>query len=190
MSHTQNTPYSANDLASKYHRVLGRCCYYADIDCVNSKEGSEDNMCIDFTYDKDGPKVTHIIDWKYPGESISTKYAGIQIQKHIADTLKVPFFIAITYLGDEHPVKTFYVIPANAMALAYFERCKLLPGGAYFSLKTMSKFQHALRNKKWNPEEEIHPANLAAVNLPEGTTLRQLPSDIKPYDLPKITILP
>ncbi len=185
MSRQSNTDFKANESASDYHRILGKCCYYSDLDMTEADSGSEEAMCISYTYDNKNIKPVAIIDWKYPGKSLSDKYSAVQLRLTIANSLNIPMFFCITYLDEQYPIKCFYVIPINLNAKHYFRRCGLVWQGEWMSVKTFSKFQHGLRNKTWNGEEEIDPKNAAACGLSVGK-LKDLPNQLTKYELPQM----
>ena len=178
------TNYSGNELASQYQRILGDCCYYSDLDCIASEDGSKEDMTVSYTYKDNKPKPVFIIDWKHPKDIVHLEYSAIKLQSVMADTCKIPFFIGVTYLDEQHPVKCYYIYPENSFAKNYFNKCNLLPGGAWFSLRSFSKFQHALRNKQWNPNQAITKANSIVVGL-DAKTLGELPNKCQTYTLPR-----
>lgn len=200
MAKISNTDYKENEWASKYHRILGRACYYSDIDQVDANEGSLSSMCVEYTYVDNKITPVSFTDWKYPNEGhISDRYSGIQLQITMADGLKIPFFIVVTYLDEKFPVKMYYVIPANQYANKYFTKCELPTQGAWMSLRKFSKFQHGLRGKPWNAEEEIrgkrkfdgtydNEKSLIDVGLPVTTKLKDLSSQVQHYPLPQLQL--
>jgi hypothetical protein len=187
MSITSNTKFKNNELASDYHRILGKCLYYLDSDQTELEERSAEATMKEFTYENGHPRTVALIDFKYPGNSLSDKYASIQYQIYNSEQeykVPVPFFMTLYYLDLDHDVKMYYVIPANVPARKYFDKCELPAIGAWMSVKKFSKFLHAIRGKTWNGEESINDTNLFKVNLPAGTKLKNLSSKIKEYKLP------
>jgi hypothetical protein len=182
---------SASELASIFQRVLGRCCYYSDLDDLEANEGSTE-MFVHYTYTHANPEPlpVAVIDWKYPGKSISTKYSPIKLQKVVANKLEIPFFITIAYLDVQHPIKCYYVIPVNSFAIKLFRKYRLdSVTGEWFSLRKFCMLQHLLRNRKPNWDEKIDQTNAKAAGLPLSATLGDLPDDVQIYPLPTIEIV-
>jgi hypothetical protein len=187
--HTANTIYKDNDEASKYHRILGKPCYYLDVDQTELEDGTMNQTLKEYTYINGNPKTVALIDFKYPGKSLSDKYSSIKYQIWSSENeykTPLPFFIVLTYLTNVHPVKMYYVIPANIPARQYFDKCKFSNKGRWMSLRAFSKFQHALRNIPWTPNQIIDADNLKAVGLPAGMTLNDLSGEVMEYVLPTL----
>lgn len=186
MARQSNTIYCCNKSASNWHRILGKCCYYLDNDQTELEDGTVSATMKEFTYKDGHPETVALIDFKYPGKSLSDKYPAIQYQIYNSEheyKVPVPFFIVLYYLDVQYPIKMYYVIPANIPARSYFDRCELSDKGTWMSIKMFSKFQHALRNKTWNGEELLKDANLSAIGL-NGTKLKDLSNIVMKYDLP------
>lgn len=187
MANTQNTSYKDNDWASRYHRILGKSLYYLDVDQTELESGTMNKTLKEYTYENGNPKTVALIDFKYPGKSLSDKYSSIQYQIYSSEheyKTPLPFYMVITYLSEEYPVKMYYVIPANSVARKGFEFLKFPMLGQWMSVRRFSQFQHWLRNKKWNGEEEILAANLLDINWNSELKLKELPGAEKQYPLP------
>lgn len=190
MSESANTIYNSS-LPSIYHRILGKCCYYLDIDQTEANEGSMSERLYEFTYFNGNPKTVALIDYKYPGVSLSDKYSAIQYQIYTSENEykhPIPFFIVITYLDHNYPVKMYYVIAANKPAREIHKRLEV-SNGMWLSIQGYSRFQHLLRNKKWNKEEIINPSNIAAIPdllIAKNAKLKDLPDSRMIYQLPEM----
>lgn len=141
----------------------------------------------EYTYDYGRLRTVAIIDWKYPGQSLSDKYSAIKQQINLSDNelkVPVPFFIVVYYLDEQHPVKCYYVIPANKTARSLFDQYGFSHAGKWFSLKHFSIFQHKIRQKVWDKNEPINNDNLQKIGMERGMTLGDLSSEILEYKLP------
>lgn len=190
MSKIQKSGYILTQ-ASKFHRLLGKACYYCDLDQVSMKKGSHENMCVEYTYINNKPKAIFFTDWKYPEEnsSITWRQSSLQLQASMATELKIPFFIIVTCLDPiEHPVKCYFVIPSNIVAVERFKEYGFPTEGRWMSLQSFSRFQHLLRNKIWNGEEQIMDENLIKCGLDTNMKLKDLPHQYRRYALPEIDI--
>ena len=190
MSTTANTSFSGNRMASHWHRVLGKACYFLDSDHIELSDGTIGDTMKEYTYKNGVPSTVAMIDFKYPGKSLSDSYSAIQYQIHSTENefkTPIPFFMVIYYLDkDIHEIPMYYVIPANVPARLYFDKCKLSDAGAWMTVKKFSKFQYALRNQPWNQNEVIDDKNAAMVGLRPNMTLRDLPDEPARYPLPKM----
>ncbi len=187
MSATSNTQFSGNQLASKFHRILGRQCCYLDIDQTELASGAMEETMYEYTYEDGESKPVAMIDFKYPGGSLSDKYPAIRFQidlteKRLIDP--IPFFLVVYYLDSIHPVKCYYVIPANVPARAFFDKFSLSDAGVWMSLRDYSRFLHKLRNIPWNGEESIEAVNSGPIGLPTNMKLKDLSCTTKAYELP------
>lgn len=187
MATQANTIFKGNNLASDWHRILGGCCYYGDIDQTETENGFEEEQMKEYTYDSGKPRTVAMIDWKYPGKSLSDKHPSIQYQIFTSEQeykIPIPFFMVVYYLDEQFPVKMYFVIPANIPARTIFDRCELSDQGKWMSVRTFSKFQHLLRDKPWNGDEQIKNVNLGKIGLPDNMKLKDLSSKVKEYNLP------
>lgn len=184
------TNFSGNRSASEYHRILGKYCYYLDIDQIEMRDNSMNEIMKEFDYDdNDKMRTVAMIDWKYPGQSLSDKIPAIKYQIHTSENeykVPIPFFIIITYLDNNYPIKSYYVIPSNIIARNYFNKANLSINGVWMSLKRFSKFQHALRGRNWNGNERLINANTKAVGLKDDMMLKELSNEYCEYKLPKL----
>lgn len=189
MAQIANTVFKISDLTSHWHRVLGSCCYFLDQDQTELTDGTMESSMREFTYEDNHPKTVAIIDWKYPGKSLSDKYAAIKYQIHSSENeykTPIPFFIIIYYLDDQYKEKMYYVIPANTYARNFFSINNFPIEGKWLTVYNFSKFQYALRSKKWNEFENIKRENLLAVGLAKDLKLKDLPNSYVEYPLPAL----
>lgn len=188
MSHVMNTPYYfSNTFNFDYHRIMGKVCYDVDMDHIVTTGGSMENGAwAEIAYLDNEPEAIAIMDWKYPGEStLKDTYHGFRSQRNMAKKLDVHFFTVITYLDENFPIKSYYVIPCNEKAIRFCKGWKYNPKGQWLSLRGFSQFLHNIRGKYWSPKEEINPENLKFLKIPR-LTLGELSNEVKEYDLPKI----
>jgi hypothetical protein len=189
MAFSQTTQYKSNDQASEIHRLLGKCLYYTDLDAVLTEYDMVESAGLQYTFNG-GERITKaLFDYKQ-GIAIDmpckANEEAIKQQAHFASNemkIPTPFFLVLTYLLEQHTIKMYYVLPANTVAR------KKLPDteGRWMTLKTMSRFEHHLRNKKFDENEVIRQDKLLTkYGLPIGLTLGQLPDTIVKYDLPRI----
>ena len=180
----------------RMHRILGQKIYNVDFDYLAHSDGATDNLFSELTYVNNIPTTVAIIDYKYPGPAIlktglsdTAKWANsIRYLIHFSENeLKVPkpFFTVITYMDGDYGIPMFFVIPMNKPAFSYWMKNDLPMSGEWMTVRRYSKFQHALRCLKWNPNETLDADNVASCNLPPNfiTCLGELPNDPVTYQL-------
>jgi hypothetical protein len=150
--------YSEDQIVSDTHYTLGSGLHMTNIDCLEYKWHQ-------------GKRVrVAIIDYKYPGQALSTQYDAIQVQAELAHDLQLPFFFVITYLEPTRfPVPMYYVIPINQMATI------VLPDliGSWMSLQQYSRWLHQIR------KIEIPHKDIDSVN--------KLSNQVQKYTLPNLS---
>lgn len=182
--------------ASIYHRILGKCILYTDIDSLQTEEGSMDNINLEYLNNYGKNKRVAIFDYKRQNagkqQSVGMQYSAMQTQLELANDLNIPLFMVLTYLSEEYEHKMYYVIPINDIAKDFFKKRKIDCCGMWQTLKTHSQFQHALRDIKWNQNERI-PFKIRwnetlKLSDREEYLLKELPNKVVKYPLPKMTL--
>jgi hypothetical protein len=132
---------------------------------------------LEFTY-RDGRIVwVAIIDDKHGvAEKLSLRYAPMQAQLQLADDLKVPHFITVSYLHEEVPC--YFVIGTNDRARVALKEFGCQSDRDWFSVRRYSQLQHALRGLIWNAFE---------VDKHTGERLGELSDAVHPYKLPEMS---
>lgn len=198
MSTQSNTKYiNWADGTKEYHRIMGQCCYFLDNDCIELTDGYVNTIWREVNADM---TTAAIIDYKYPLNKygkpvlISNKKGmynsfALRQQAWSCDNeykIPKPFFIVVTYLDDNFPIKNFYVIPANNKAISMWNRGNVPMPGKFMSLRGYSRFMHIIRNKVWNGEELIDDKNLKIVGLSGPMKLKDLDNSIGSYNIPEL----
>ena len=168
--------------------IPGRGNYYCDFDSIISNEDTIESMAMEYTFIHGERKTVALIDWKQGiAESIPCKQnmEAIKQQAYFAShemKTPLPFFIGLTFLLEEHTTKMYFMLPANKPAR------RIIPSnGKWMTLFAMSKFQHFIRNRKFDPDEIIFQDKiLTKYGFPIGMKLGDLPKERVEYPLPDI----
>ena len=184
MSH--NSDYHYDEFTSRYHRILGKC-FYTDIDCIEFDKSFQEGINMEYKYESNTIKPVAFIDYKYVADTTTVALGKLDAYKALANCMIVqtPVFVVFGYLDIQFPVKCFFVKPENESAKGIFDQLGKSHSGAWMSVRDFSRFQHILRNKDWNENEQIKDRDIQHIKqldcnapLSNNMRLKDLPNKL------------
>ena len=142
--------YSDRDmLPYRLHRLLGKSLFATDIDMIEYRYKDKDLV------------ISAIIDYKDPDKckDLSFKEDSVKLQSFMATKLGVPFFLVLTYLGNNYDVPMMYVIAYNDIAKEFMKEAEASPNGEWCSMVEYSEFLHCVRKIPHDTEAQAKLTN-------------------------------
>lgn len=134
-------------------RALGRQLYTIDIDSLG------------FTF-KDGKAVpSEIMDYKHDASKALIENASNELQRTVADMLKIPFFVVISYLDKVTPC--YFLLAQNDRAVSALRKFNpAFVDRGWLSMKDMSKIKHQMRDLPFPSEMDHLSDKIETYRLP------------------------